>query len=91
MTVPQYHYSEVLPIKAFVRSTWLVERKDGKTFLAVWHKDAKIEDVAAYIKIKNPTLKFTVAAFDVGLLEISKVDFSSSNGRKVDQDLNVIV
>ncbi len=94
----EYHYSNVLPIDAFQSSVWLVEFQHMSQQLShstkqlhVWHKKAKIEDIVEAIKLYDPEAKFTVAAVDVGTFNIESVANALSNGRKLNQDMIVVV
>jgi len=90
----RYKYSETMTIEAYERSVWLIEHKvpDDKKFLVIWHKEAKIENVVkAHRAMLGNEAEFTVAAFDVGEIEIAEVVHSITNGRTVNQDLEVVV
>lgn len=89
-----YDYSEVLPIEAYKSTVWLIEEEyptAKRTFLSVWHDKAKIEDIVNFFKRESNTGVFTVAALNVGTFEVSKILHALSNGRKVNQDLKVVV
>ena len=86
-----YKYEDVMPIHAHQSSVWLVEFENGAKCLNVWHKDAKIEDIVESAKMEYPDIKFTVAAIDVGTFYLYQTGMSMSNGRKLNQDMEVIV
>jgi len=84
-------YNEVLPINAYVSTAWMVEFTNGCKQLNLWHKNAKIEDVVEAIGMQWPNYEFTVAAVDVGVFTVHHVDHSLSNGRKLNQDMEVVI
>jgi hypothetical protein len=86
-----YKYDEVLPIEAYNSSVWLVEFEYGQNLLQIWHKDAKIEHVVAGMKMLYPDSEFTVAAVDVGSVWISQIENMMSNGRKLNQNMEVVI
>jgi len=92
-----YHYNNVLPIEAHQSTVWLVEFQHMSSMfqstkqLHVWHKNAKIEDIVEAIKLYDPEAKFTVTTVDVGTFEISAIQNSMSNARKLNQDMFVVV
>jgi hypothetical protein len=87
----EFHYADVLPIKSVAATVWLTEFENGQKVLQVWHKDAKIEDIVEATRVARPGEKFTVGSIDVGAFEISKVQLSYANARKVNQDLIMVV
>jgi len=88
---PPYKYEDVIPIKAYNSSCWMVKFPQGQILLEVWHKEAKIEDIVEAMKMQFPGTKFTVAALDVGAFWIQTVENSMSNGRMVNQDMEVVI
>jgi len=84
-------YKDVLPIKGYKSSVWLVKFEQGQRLLHIWHKDAKIEDIVAAVKREFSAQKFTVAAVDVGSVWVQTVNNMYSNGRMVNQDMEVVV
>lgn len=94
----EYHYSNVMLIDAYQSTVWLVEfqHMSQRLFhstkqLHVWHKKAKIENIVEAIKLYDPEAKFTVAAVDVGTFNIDSIANALSNGRKLNQDMIVVV
>ncbi len=87
----EYHYSSVLPIESYTSTPWMVEFENGCKQLHLWHKKAKIEDIVDAVKMTHPGIKFTVAAFDVGVFTLHHIDHAMSNGRKLNQDMCVVV
>lgn len=86
-----YNYADVLPIKAYVSTPWLVKFENGCLQLHVWHKKAKIEDIVNAVKMTHPGVKFTVAAIDVGTFTLHHINHSMSNGRLLNQDMVVVI
>lgn len=86
-----YKYEDVLPIDAYQSTVWLVEFENGAKHLNVWHKDAKIEDIVESSKMQFKDIKFTVAAIDVGTFCLYQTGMSMSNGRKLNQDMEVVL
>lgn len=86
-----YKYDKVLPIKAYNSSVWLVEFEYGQKLLQIWHKNAKIEDIVNAMKMQYPASVFTVSAIDVGSVWVSKIESMMSNGRKLNQDMEVVI
>ena len=84
-------YKDTLPIKAYNSTVWLVKFKQGQQLLQIWHKDAKIEDIVNAVKMEFSAQKFTVSAVDVGSVWIQTVNTMHSNGRMVNQDMEVEV
>ena len=73
------------------KQTGLIKLDDGRRFLQAWATDAKIEHVIEAWKVHNPRMKFRVFSVNVGSFEIKEIDHSLSNGRGVDQDMNVVI
>ena len=87
-----FKYHDVLEIKAYKATAWLADFKYGKRELLVWHDGAKIEDIVEAIKNSNSAgTKFTVTAICVGTYEISSCHNSLTNGRKLNQDMEVVI
>jgi hypothetical protein len=86
-----YKYEDVLPIDSYQSTVWLIEFPNGCQQLHVWHKDAKIEDIVDSVKVHYPDLPFTVAAIDVGMFTLHSTHHSLSNGRKLNQNKEVVV
>lgn len=84
-------YDEVLPIKSCPSTAWLVEFGGGQRQLCVWPRDTKIEDVVKMVKNHYPTSKFTVSAVDTGVFALHHTEWSMTNGRKLNQDMEVTV
>jgi hypothetical protein len=68
-----------------------VEFENGAKYLNVWHKDAKIEDIVGASKMEFPDVKFTVTAIDVGTFILYQTGHSLSNGRMLNQDMEVVL
>jgi hypothetical protein len=84
-------YEDVIPINPYVSTVWLIEFNDGEKHLAVWHIKAKIEDVVEATRTYHPGRKFKVTTVDVGTFVISQTLHALSNGRGVNQDLEMEV
>jgi len=84
-------YEDVIPIDPYVSTVWLIEFKDGEKQLAVWHRKAKIEDIVEATKTFNPGRQFKVTSMDVGTFRISETLHSLSNGRGVNQNMEMEV
>lgn len=91
MTEHAYKYKDVLPIEGYQSTVWLTQFENGAKHLNVWHKDAKIEDIVGAAKVEFPEIKFTVAAIDVGTFYLYNTGVSMPNGRKLNQDMEVVV
>jgi len=86
-----YKYEDVQPINSYQSTVWLVEFENGAKILNVWHKDAKIENIVESAKMEYPDIKFTVAAINVGTFCLYQTGMSMSNGRKLNQDMEVVL
>lgn len=86
-----YKYKDTMPIKPYISTVWMVEFENGAKHLNVWHKDAKIEDIVESVKMEHPDIKFTVATIDVGTFYLYQTGMSMSNGRKLNQDMEVVI
>jgi hypothetical protein len=86
-----YDYKDGMLIDAKISTTWMVKFENGCKQLQVWHRDAKIKDIAKSVKTQWPKCRFTVAAVDVGVFTIHHIDHSLSDGRKLNQDMQVVV
>ena len=86
-----YKYEDVMPIHAYQSTVWMVEFENNAKHLNVWHRHAKIEDIVEATKMEFPDIKFTVAAIDVGTFFLYQTGMSMSNGRKLNQDMEVVV
>lgn len=84
-------YKNVLPIKSFKSTSWLVEMEDGRKYVCIWHKKAKIEHIVDFIKLRYQKFKFTVSAIEVGMYDINIVDHAMTNGRKLNQNKRVVI
>jgi len=86
-------YSDALTIEAVPRTVWMVEYANGAKQLQIWHANAKIEDIVESVNNQNvfDPLKFTVSVVDVGMFHIADIHSMMSNGRKLNQDLEVEV
>jgi hypothetical protein len=84
-----YKYEDVRPINSYRNTAWMVEFDNGCKQIQLWHDKATIEDIVEAMKMEYPTTKFTVAAVDVGVFTIGRVEHCLSNGRKVNQDMNI--
>lgn len=94
MNETEYRYDEVIPIKSYIRTTWMIEEEyptHKRRFIAVWHGEAKIEDIVMAHKTMKPDVKFTVAALDVGMFEVHLPIHAMSNARKLNQNMCVVV
>jgi hypothetical protein len=92
MAEKAFMYKDALPIKTFNSSVWLVKFEQGQQLLQVWHKEAKIEDIVIAVKMEFATgPKFTVSAVDVGSFWLHSTKTSLTNGRMVNQDMEVVV
>lgn len=94
----KFLYKDVIPINSYKRTVWFITENYPtikKEYLAVWHSEAKIEDVVqAWKTIQvglGTKINFTVQAFDVGIVEIEKVVHSMMNGRMVNQNFEMEV
>jgi hypothetical protein len=94
-----WKYENVLPIAAYNSSCWLIEfaahpataELGPNQLLQIWHKDTKIEDVVESMKNQFSASKFTVAAVDVGSVWVYGVEQMLSNGRKLNQNMEVVI
>ncbi len=86
-----YMYKDVASIDAYNSSVWLVKFATGQQLLQVWHKKAKIEDIVEGINMQFSGCNFTVSAVDVGSIWIHAVEHMLSNGRMVNQNMEVVV
>lgn len=86
-----FKYEDVLPIKAYSSSIWLVKFEQGQQLLQVWHNKAKIEDIAAAMNVQFPGTKFTVTAISVGAFWLHHVEHSYSNGRMINQSMEAVI
>jgi len=86
-----YKYKDVAPIHPYQSTVWMVEFENNAKILNVWHKDAKIEDIVESAKMEYPDIKFTVAAVNVGTFCLYQTGMSMSNGRKLNQDMEVVL
>jgi hypothetical protein len=84
-----YKYEDVMPVDSYQSTPWLVEFDNGCKQIQLWHSKAIIKDIVEAMKMQYPNNKFTVAAVDVGVFTIGKVEQCLSNGRKVNQDMNI--
>lgn len=81
-------YKDCKPIASALCTLWLIESK-GREILAVWHKDAKIEDIVMYCKLRYN--KFTIMRVDNGIFDISAIEISySGDARKINQDMEIV-
>lgn len=87
----RYRYKDTLPIETKESSAWLIEIEDGRKFISIWCREAKIEDIVKYIKLRYPQFKFTVASIDIGMFEITAIDHSYGNARKLNQNMRIII
>ena len=69
----------------------MVEFETGHKQLQIFDKNTKIEDVVKVMNTHHCKTKFTVAAVDVGIFILHKVECSMSSGRKINQDMEVVV
>lgn len=84
-------YFDVLPVEPYVSTLWLIEFENGEKQLAAWHREARIEHIVEATKTFNPGRKFKVTTVDVGTFRISDTLHALSNGRGVNQDMEVVV
>lgn len=81
-------YQGAVPIRSRQHTAWVVEFPDGERRIAIWAKDATIEDVHRFYKVRG--LKFKLGHLGVGEHIIERTDHSyMDDGRFVDQDWNV--
>lgn len=86
------NYHNTVPIIPSINSTWLIEYDNGLKMISIWHHKAKIEEIIEFINTTYPQHgPFTVANVNVGTFGISYVDHSMSNGRKVNQNYEVVL
>jgi hypothetical protein len=87
-----YKYNEVLPIDSYQSTAWLITFDNGNKMIAIWHHEAKIENVVEAIKVHYPNTKFEVNPISVGRFAINPVIMNyMANGRGVNQDMEVVV
>ncbi len=92
MSEQRYKYHEVMTIDAYQSSVWLIEFAAGQKKLMIWHKDAEIQNIVEAVKLQHPQpIQFTVAAVDVGSVWLHSIEHMMSNGRKLNQDMEVVV
>lgn len=86
-------YKDVIPIRLRPSLCWLVEFNDKKKYILITSTSFSIEEIVSYIKVHyGVNKKFTVQQIDVGEFQISDFkDLYSSDGRKVDNNLNIVV
>jgi len=86
-------YKECIPIKTCVTSSWLITFPDRKRKIAIWHKDAKIEDIIGFYKAKGSgKTEFNVTRIDAGEFNVKSIDHSySGDGRSVNQNMEVVI
>jgi len=84
-------YKDTIQIRPYRSTVWLIEFSNGKQHLAIWHKDAEIDDIVVATKVHYPNRMFKVTNVDVGEFEISKILHSLSNGRGVNQNMEVVL
>lgn len=86
------HYFDTVEIDPYPCTAWIVEFKDtDEQHLAIWHKDAKIEDIVEATKAWHQNRPFVVRNIDVGTFQISKVFHSMGNGRGINQDMMTVI
>jgi hypothetical protein len=83
-------YSDAIPIRPRLHTVWLIITRDEKR-IAIWGKDAEIEDVCDFYKARG-FRKFRVGLLGVGEHIISQTEHSYMDDvRFVDQDGNVVL
>lgn len=87
----RYKYKDVLPIESYQSTAWLIEFISGRKQIAIWHKDAQIEDIVKATKIQNPGKKFTISVVDVGVFDITMIVNCMFNDRKLNQNMRVVI
>jgi hypothetical protein len=77
-------------------TAWSVSLPDGRRLMSLFHKDATIQDVHHFFKIRHA--QFTIEEIDVGevtlvapYIMVNGDQTYSSDGRRVDQDWNVVL
>jgi hypothetical protein len=84
-------YDQCKQIVTSQASVWLIKYKEDESeWLAIWHKDAKIEDIINS-KLVMGKKRFTVQRIDNGEFQINPVEghFYSGDARKVDWRFNM--
>lgn len=84
---------KTIPIESYPTTVWLVKfyESSESDILWVWHKSARIEEIVKAANVHFPDLKFTVSAVSVGQFRLEEIDHSLTNGRKVNQDFEVVI
>lgn len=84
-------YNKCKPIITSQASVWLITYEDDESeWLAIWHKDAKIEDIINS-KVTMGKKRFNVQRVDTGEFKIVPMEgcISSGDARKVDWRFNM--
>ena len=81
-------YHDAVPIYPRQHTVWVIELSSGERRIAIWAKDATIENVHHFYKVRG--LKFKLGQLGVGEHVIEKTDHSyMDDERFVDQDWNI--
>lgn len=86
-----FKYDEVLPIESHLSTVWMINFEAGPRKLQIWHKDAKIEEIVEATKAMYPKDKFDVEAVNVGSIWVHSIENMMSDGRKLNQDMEVVI
>jgi len=84
-------YKDTKPVEPRLSTAWLIEFPNGQQRIAIWHKDATIEEVHAYCRARYTRFKLT--CLDVGEFAIDRkvrtINAYLPDARMVDQDWKV--
>lgn len=91
-TADKFKYEDTIEIKPSKTTVWFVQFRDtGEEFIIVFHKDAVIEEVVNFVKIRNTGRKFKVKSVSAGEFMLKKTITSFGDARGVDQDYYAVL